>query len=52
MRKKTYHWLSFATGGVREQRATSAYGSVPHKLVKSSLDWHHVLSKITDLILE
>ncbi len=30
---------------------TNAYGSIPHKLVETSLDRHHIPGKIKDLIL-
>lgn len=30
----------------------NAYGSIPHKLVELALQHHHVLSKVTDLILD
>ena len=31
---------------------TNAYGSIPHKLVETALDRHHVPGKIRDLILD
>lgn len=35
-------WLDFA----------NVYGSIPHKLVETSLVWHHVPGKIRDLVLD
>lgn len=30
----------------------NAYGSIPHKLVEEALNWHHILGKFRELILD